>query len=59
MKNKNIEQYNENGQRHGYWEMYFNNGRPYYKGFYHNDEPVGYWEFYQKHNDNVIYIYYA
>lgn len=43
---KNIKQYNEIDQQHGYWEVYFENGQLYYKGSYHNGWCIGYWEEY-------------
>jgi len=45
MSNKNIRQYNDKGEQHGYWEVYFA-GDLRYKCFYHNDKLVGYEEYY-------------
>ena len=44
--NKDIKPYNNKGQAHGYWEVYFN--RVKYKAFYHNGIGVGYEEYYYK-----------
>ena len=41
-----IMEYNEKGLVHGYWEMYFSNGKLYYKGYYINGEKHGPWEYY-------------
>jgi antitoxin component YwqK of YwqJK toxin-antitoxin module len=46
--NKDIESFNDNGQRHGYWEMYFN-GKLWYNCLYYNDKEVGYEEGYHMH----------
>ena len=42
MKNKNIEQYNSNNQRYGYWEIYW--GKFMYKCYYINGILNGYFE---------------
>ena len=41
-----INLYNEKGEKHGYWEDYYDNGQLAYKGNYVNGEPHGYWEVY-------------
>jgi len=41
---KNITQFNNKEQRHGYWEYYYD-GKLWFKCFYHNDKLVGYVEF--------------
>ena len=46
MKNKDIKPYNENGDKHGYWEYYWSNGKLMYKGNYVNGNKHGYWERY-------------
>ena len=46
MKNKDKRPYNENGERHGYWERYHDNGKLWYKGTYVNGIKHGYWELY-------------
>ena len=43
---KNIEQYNENGQAHGYCEWHWTNGSLSCKCFYDNGKRVGYEEHY-------------
>lgn len=37
---------NDKGQAHGYWESYWDNGNPWYKGSYHNNKQIGYWRDY-------------
>ena len=41
-----INLYNEKGEKHGYWEYYFDNGQLHYKGSYSNGKQHGYWETY-------------
>ena len=41
-----MNQFNEKYQRHGYWEIYFFDGRLLYKGDYVNGKQDGYWEWY-------------
>jgi len=43
--NKNIMQYNEKNQKHGYYEVYWA-GKLCYKRFFHNGKEVGYEEQY-------------
>jgi len=43
--NKNIRPYNDKGQRHGYWEYYYD-GKLWFKCFYHNDKEIGYEDYY-------------
>ncbi len=38
--------YNDKGQRHGYWELYWLNGNPWCRGSYINNAATGYWEWY-------------
>ena len=45
-KSKNIKPYNEQGNPHGYWEVYWSNGQLSYKGNYVNGKEHGYWEVY-------------
>ncbi len=55
---KNIRNYNDKGQPHGYQELYIN-GYLTYKGFYNNDIEVDYEEFYwyrSKLADKTFYI---
>jgi antitoxin component YwqK of YwqJK toxin-antitoxin module len=42
---KDITPYNK-GQRHGYWEIYFTNGKLWTKCYFINDKEVGYQEYY-------------
>jgi antitoxin component YwqK of YwqJK toxin-antitoxin module len=41
-----INLYNEKGEKHGYWEWYYDNGQLSYKGNYVNGKEHGYWEYY-------------
>jgi hypothetical protein len=41
-----MNEYNDKHQRIGYWEKYFSNGNPWYKGHYINGKEDGYWEWY-------------
>jgi antitoxin component YwqK of YwqJK toxin-antitoxin module len=41
-----INLYNDKGEKHGYWESYYNNGQLWYKGNYVNGQQHGYWESY-------------
>jgi len=43
---KSIKQFNNIGEHHGYWEVYWSNGFLAYKSFYQNDKEVGYEEIY-------------
>ena len=43
---KQINQYNSQGNREGYWEWYFKNGQLMCKGHYVNGKEEGYWEWY-------------
>jgi hypothetical protein len=53
-----INQYNEKGQRHGYWEIYYFDGSLWYKGNYNNGIEIGYWEIYF-YNKLQIQIFYS
>ena len=44
--NKDIIPYNDKGQRHGYWEFYFNTGQLMYRCFYSNGNANGFAEQY-------------
>jgi len=44
--NKDIEPTNTKGQRHGYWELYFGNGKLGYKCDYINGKENGFEEHY-------------
>jgi hypothetical protein len=52
--NKNL--YNNKGQRHGYWETYWNNNKLWAKSFYINDNIYGYVEF---NTNKIIDKYYC
>jgi antitoxin component YwqK of YwqJK toxin-antitoxin module len=41
-----INLFDENGKRHGYWEIYHDNGELAYKANYVNGKEHGYWEEY-------------
>lgn len=43
--NTNIRPNNDKGQRHGYWESYWND-KLFYKCTFHNDKEIGYEEYY-------------
>jgi len=55
--NKDIEPRNDKGQAHGYWEVYWNNGKIWYKCVYINGKKNGLLEYYydngQLHNKCV------
>jgi len=42
--NKDITPLNDKKQAHGYWEVYYSNGKLWYKCFLHNGKVVGYSE---------------
>jgi hypothetical protein len=58
MKKKDIRQYNNKGQAHGYCEVYHYWNSLYYKGFYHDGNPIGYEEFYHPSTDKLIKRFY-
>ena len=58
MKTKDITPRNEKGERHGYWESYFDNGQLWYKGNYVNGNKHGYWERYYRNGELESKIYY-
>ena len=41
-----MNQYNNNGEKHGPWEVYYDNGQLYCKGTYVNGDKHGIWEYY-------------
>jgi len=45
MSNKDIKSRNSKGERHGLWVRYYGD-KLWYKCFFHNDEKVGYDEWY-------------
>ena len=48
---KNIMQYNQKGNPHGYWELHWLNGTIMYKCFYNNGKSVSYSERYLLDNE--------
>ena len=54
MIKQDINQYNTNGKKHGYWEEYYSNGNLHYKGNYTNGKIHGYWEQYY-YNGKLYY----
>ena len=48
-----MNQFNDKGQKHGYWEEYFLGGNLSKKGNYINDEYIGHWEWYD--SDGNLY----
>lgn len=65
MRSLKLNRYNRNGDKHGLWEHYFENGNLYSIGLYKNGEEEGYWEYYydngQLHsklfNQNGIFLW--
>jgi len=56
---KNIRQYNAKGERHGYWEGYFYNGKLWFKCVYNNGIRIGYCEDYYyigKLTEKIFYL---
>ena len=49
-----INQINEENNRHGYWEHYGVDGNLFFKGHYDNGVMIGYWECYHG-NGNLLY----
>ncbi len=41
MHANNKQPFNEQDQRHGYWEVYWDNGRVHYKGYFINEVRLG------------------
>jgi antitoxin component YwqK of YwqJK toxin-antitoxin module len=56
---KDITSYNKEGQRHGYWELYFSTGNIACKGHYHNNERIGYWEWYSFYGELYQQVFYS
>ena len=46
--------FNINGNRDGYWEVYYSNGNLWYKGWYKNGKREGYWEEY--YPDGILWF---
>ena len=49
-----INLFNAKGEKHGYWESYYDNGNLWYKGNYVDGKEHGYWESYY-YNGNLYY----
>jgi len=49
-----INLFNAKGKRHGYWEVYYDNGNLWYKGNYVDGKEHGYWELYHS-NGNLCF----
>ena len=58
MKSKDITPRNEQGQRHGYWEDYYENGQLMSKGNYVNGKAHGYWKDYSYNGKLEYKTYY-
>lgn len=54
-----MNQYNEQGKKHGYWEEYWYNGNLIRKGHYLNGQKYGYWERYHDNGKPKEKYYYA
>jgi antitoxin component YwqK of YwqJK toxin-antitoxin module len=54
MQDKNKKPMNDNGEWHGYWERYYDNGLLDHKGLFINDKRYGYHEDYWS-NGNLHY----
>ena len=48
MIKEDINPVNNKNQRHGYWEVYYNNHISSFKGRYINGERIGLWEWYDR-----------
>ena len=55
MNSKDITPYNEKGEPHGYWELYYSNGQLCSKRNYVNGKQHGYWEEYYYANGQLCY----
>ena len=53
-----MNEYNDRGQRHGYWEKYYSNGEFLYKGHYLDGKVIGYWEFYELNGETMSKEFY-
>ena len=51
---KDITPFNEEGEPHGYWEIYYPSGKLWFKGNYVNGKQDGYWEWYHS-NGKLMY----
>ena len=55
---KSTTSFNEKGQRHGYWELYFSSGQLSHYGYYYNDKKIGLWISSKFNARNECKIYY-
>jgi len=46
--------YNDKGEKHGYWKLYQPNGNIWCRGSYINGFATGYWEWYNKNNKGEL-----
>ncbi len=53
-----MNQYNDKGELHGYWEVYHNNGNLWYKGNYINGEYIGNWEWFNVDGNIIEKVFY-
>lgn len=42
---------NDNGFRHGYWDVLWDNGKPWFSGHYINGKKQGYWKYHYINGD--------
>jgi antitoxin component YwqK of YwqJK toxin-antitoxin module len=50
---KDIRPFNDKGEPHGYWEVYYRNGKLWHKSFLQNCKEVGYEELYDCNNGDL------
>lgn len=51
--------FNDKGERYGLWETYWDNGNPYYKGYFINSEQYGLAIWYSSNNTSYEKQYHA
>ncbi len=54
-----INQRNEKGKAHGYWETYYSNRRVAYKGHLDNGKRIGLWKYYNSNGVLFMQIFYS
>lgn len=55
MSAQNINQFDDNGKRHGVWKKYFNNTKILrYEGTFNNGKEIGLFKFYKKINNKAV-----
>jgi len=52
--NKDIRPFNDKGEPHGLWEIYWGNCDLQYQCVYHNGKEIGYEEFYNFYHNKLI-----